>query len=232
MESIAYSRGSITSNEPTDSLRVVNAVLTQLDRIRRFPNVLVLTTSNVTQCIDPAFLDRADIVQYIGPPSVEAIYDIYCQTLHELRRVGILLDFPDLPDASKMGDEMTDQHVFDLTNLARISYGLSGRSVRKVPFLAHALSPQKENISVMEFLEIMRVAAEKQINEKKGLDNLSGLENVIELEEQFLNEEQLQNLQVVDTNGYSVVQLNGATSNIWHEECEEIPAKKTKISES
>ena len=80
-------------SEPSDAIRVVNALLTQIDKLSRFPNVLVLTTSNITgtarrapllrnidcathlsiHCplgaIDLAFVDRADIKQYIGLPS-------------------------------------------------------------------------------------------------------------------------------------------------------------------
>jgi SpoVK/Ycf46/Vps4 family AAA+-type ATPase len=47
--------------EPSDAIRAVNALLTQLDQLRRFPNVMVLTTSNITEAIDVAFVDRADI---------------------------------------------------------------------------------------------------------------------------------------------------------------------------
>ena len=89
VESIAYARDSVSSNEPSDSIRVVNAVLTQLDRIRTAPNVLVLSTSNLTNSIDRAFLDRADVVQFIGNPSVKAIYEIYGSALKELARVSI-----------------------------------------------------------------------------------------------------------------------------------------------
>ena len=56
--------------------RVVNALLTQLDQIKMAPNVLILTTSNITGAIDGAFVDRADIVQYIGPPNQAAVYQI------------------------------------------------------------------------------------------------------------------------------------------------------------
>jgi hypothetical protein len=35
--------------EPSDAVRAVNALLTQLDLLRRKPNVMVLTTSNITQ---------------------------------------------------------------------------------------------------------------------------------------------------------------------------------------
>jgi SpoVK/Ycf46/Vps4 family AAA+-type ATPase len=44
----------------------VNAVLTQLDRIKEYSNVLVLTTSNLVESLDSAFLDRVDIKQYVG----------------------------------------------------------------------------------------------------------------------------------------------------------------------
>ena len=75
-----------TSSEPSDSIRVVNALLTQLDSISHYPNVLVLTTSNITGAIDLAFVDRADIKQYIGPPSRAAIYVILSSCIVELKR--------------------------------------------------------------------------------------------------------------------------------------------------
>ncbi len=49
-----------------------------------------MATSNVTGVLDPAFLDRADIRAYIGPPSAVAIYAIYCSCLNELIRVGLI----------------------------------------------------------------------------------------------------------------------------------------------
>ena len=85
VESLAAVRKN-SSAEPSDSIRVVNAVLTQLDSIRHFPNVLILTTSNITGAIDLAFVDRADIKQYIGPPSQAAIYSIYYSCIIELKR--------------------------------------------------------------------------------------------------------------------------------------------------
>ena len=120
VESLTAARqAAVAGSEPSDAVRVVNALLTQLDQLRRYKNALVLTTSNITgKClkrnspraaapppfygaclstaptgatslsrlsamaltylrtyllmagaIDDAFLDRADIKQYIGPPS-------------------------------------------------------------------------------------------------------------------------------------------------------------------
>ena len=51
----------MASGEPSDAIRAVNAVLTNLDAIRNNPNVMILTTSNLTNALDGAFMDRADI---------------------------------------------------------------------------------------------------------------------------------------------------------------------------
>jgi len=88
IESLAHARKlCINGSEPSDSIRVVNALLTQLDQIKRYPNVLIMTTSNMTEAIDLAFVDRADIKQYLGYPCTEAIYSIYRSCLKELMRV-------------------------------------------------------------------------------------------------------------------------------------------------
>jgi SpoVK/Ycf46/Vps4 family AAA+-type ATPase len=84
---------------PVSCTQAVNALLTQIDRLKHYENVLVLTTSNITEAIgtadivwgwlvcprlaaygsfrsssllvaDLAFIDRADIKQYIGLPNV------------------------------------------------------------------------------------------------------------------------------------------------------------------
>lgn len=89
IESLAHARTQcLSGNEPSDSIKVVNAVLTQIDQIRRYPNVLILTTSNMTGAIDVAFVDRADVKQFLGLPSVQAIYNIYYSCIQELRRVS------------------------------------------------------------------------------------------------------------------------------------------------
>ena len=59
VESLTSARKNASSAlECSDSLRMVNSLLTQLDAIKRFPNVLVLATSNLTGSIDQAFIDR------------------------------------------------------------------------------------------------------------------------------------------------------------------------------
>lgn len=66
VESLTAARkAALRGSEPSDAIRVVNAVLTQLDSLKQYANVLILTTSNITEAIDVAFVDRADIKQYV-----------------------------------------------------------------------------------------------------------------------------------------------------------------------
>ena len=73
VESLTAARHA-AGNEPSDALRVVNALLTQLDQLRAYSNVVIFATSNLTQAIDLAFLDRADVKQFIGLPNQSAAY--------------------------------------------------------------------------------------------------------------------------------------------------------------
>ncbi|KAJ6657842.1 hypothetical protein lerEdw1_001892 [Lerista edwardsae] len=87
VESLTAARNAVRAGtEPSDAIRVVNAVLTQIDQIKRCSNVIILTTSNITEKIDMAFVDRADIKQYIGPPSAAAVFRIYLSCLEELMK--------------------------------------------------------------------------------------------------------------------------------------------------
>ncbi|KAI3752981.1 hypothetical protein L2E82_25024 [Cichorium intybus] len=73
VESLAAARkAALSGSEPSDSIRVVNALLTQMDKLKSSSNVIILTTSNITAAIDIAFVDRADIKAYVGPPTLQA----------------------------------------------------------------------------------------------------------------------------------------------------------------
>ncbi|XP_055640110.1 pachytene checkpoint protein 2 homolog [Toxorhynchites rutilus septentrionalis] len=167
VESIAFARESISNNEPSDSIRVVNAVLTQLDRIRKYPNVFVLATSNLTTSIDIAFLDRADIVQFIGNPTVAAIYEIYRSALEDLQNVDIIKDAEALPTYLEANVDTVVSNNMKI--VSELSLGLSGRSLRKVPFLAHALFVKQEETTLLKFLSAMRNAIRRMQNDKRML---------------------------------------------------------------
>ncbi|KFQ36588.1 Pachytene checkpoint protein 2, partial [Merops nubicus] len=145
VESLTAARSAFKAGtEPSDAIRVVNAVLTQLDRIKRYPNVVILTTSNITEKIDLAFVDRADIKQYIGPPSIAAIFRIYLSCLEELMKCQIIYprqQLLTLRELEMIGfvENNVSRLSLVLKEISRRSEGLSGRVLRKLPFLAHAL---------------------------------------------------------------------------------------------
>ncbi|GIX95911.1 pachytene checkpoint protein 2 homolog [Caerostris darwini] len=172
VETLARSRSSaLSGNEPSDALRVVNAVLTHLDMIKRYPNVLILTTSNITDAIDVALIDRADIKQYIGLPSVEAIYQIYSSCIKELQQCGVictrelLLPMRRLKTATEGHSNEPYHHEersLKLKFLAEQSVGFSGRTLRKMPFIACALFIKTKLVSLDAFLDALSKAVERQ----------------------------------------------------------------------
>ncbi|KAJ3201079.1 Pachytene checkpoint protein 2 [Clydaea vesicula] len=157
VESLTSARKQcLNGMEPSDSIRVVNALLTQLDQLKNRKNVCVFTTSNLTNAIDDAFIDRADVMQFIGNPSKKAIYIILSSCLNELIRCGLIfsnkqkaiLDYK-IVENLKNNIEKNNVNSFCVNessiSLFEISTELetrnfSGRSIRKLPFLTHAYS--------------------------------------------------------------------------------------------
>ena len=168
IESLASSRSAIGgAGEPTDAVRAVNSLLTSLDRLRTHPNVLVLATTNITGSVDTAFLDRADMKVYIGPPCLEARYEILRSSIAELLRVGIIVDDVNVGSfniAPKNGGTTFDS---GLRHLAGCADGLSGRSLRRLPVQAHALFLQHECVSLKRFLEGLGQAIQAELESTK-----------------------------------------------------------------
>ncbi|GLD92413.1 hypothetical protein PINS_up000946 [Pythium insidiosum] len=186
VESLTAARkAAINGSEPSDAIRVVNAVLTQLDSLKNFANVLVLTTSNITEAIDVAFVDRADIKQYIGLPSAHARYEILRSCVDELSRVDLirseanaLLSFTEIARrraskkrlADQMGSTDGEADMLLSSALLRVAEsldGFSGRSLRKLPFQAHAYFVQKRKVGIKEFIQQLSKAAQLEKEHKK-----------------------------------------------------------------
>lgn len=52
VESLTAARqASLSGSEPSDAIRVVNAILTQIDGLKRFPNAMLMTTTNLIEAI-------------------------------------------------------------------------------------------------------------------------------------------------------------------------------------
>jgi pachytene checkpoint protein 2 len=173
VESLTAARTSAMNGaEPSDAVRVVNAMLTQLDTLKRFPNVITLCTSNLAEAIDVAFIDRADIKQYIGLPPVQARYTILRSAMLELMRVGIVAPAADVAtmaelqlDSAKQADSL-EALLFDVAVKAA---ELSGRTLRKLPFLAHASYVQQAQCSPLEYVRAMDAAVQDELADRADL---------------------------------------------------------------
>ncbi|XP_014240298.1 pachytene checkpoint protein 2 homolog [Cimex lectularius] len=165
VESLTHCRETTRSgSEPSDALRVVNAVLTNLDNLSHFSNVITFTTSNITKAIDRAFVDRADLRVLIPNPSPYGIYSIYYSCLKELVQKGLIIG----PLPEKIRDKETFENFSGcdyiegtklLIELSKDSYGLSGRTLRKVPLRVHATMIHPEALPLfVNFLKSMFLA--------------------------------------------------------------------------
>lgn len=74
----------------------------------------------------------------------------------------------DIAHLKKFGYEENSEtrHSLKLLELSRQSVGMSGRVLRKIPFLAHALYTHSTKCPVPRFLRAMHLAVEKQKEEE------------------------------------------------------------------
>ncbi|CAG5099868.1 Oidioi.mRNA.OKI2018_I69.XSR.g16725.t1.cds [Oikopleura dioica] len=170
VESLTSARSG-SANEPADAVRVVNAVLTQLDSLKKYPNVLVVCTSNITGKIDLAFIDRADMKIFVGPPEPKAIYTILESSIHELFHKGMITgkyslrsEGYDLPNPSACERS--------LIAIADNAQGISGRTLRKIPFLAlMKYCAGAQQVTLDNYLNAVEKAIESDKVERKHLSD-------------------------------------------------------------
>jgi len=184
----AARRAAAAGSEPSDAIRAVNALLTQLDALRRHPNVMLLTTSNITEAVDLAFVDRADIKAFVGHPPPRARYEILRSGVEELQRVGVLADglagapggLPGFKVGGEGGggeggeptgplDAARAEWGAALRSLAERCDGFSGRLLRKLPFLALVRVGAAAGCTTREFLRAMGLAVSQELQDRADL---------------------------------------------------------------
>lgn len=106
-----------------------------------------------------------------------AIYSIYVSCLNELSRAGIIVDADTVLEHKwlafyRFEDSLTTRSSLELLKIARDSVGLSGRSLRKMPFLAHAFFLHKDGITLDQYLNALSMAVSKHKQEKQQLSCL------------------------------------------------------------
>lgn len=168
VESLTSARSG-SANEPADAVRVVNAVLTQLDSLKKYPNVLVVCTSNITGKIDLAFIDRADMKIFVGMPEPKAVYSILESALRELFSKGVISGDYDLRTG---GYDLRDPTANERTLIAisDAAEGVSGRTLRKIPFLAlMKFCSGAQQVTIENYLNAIEKTIESDRIERKHL---------------------------------------------------------------
>jgi pachytene checkpoint protein 2 len=155
--------------------------LTQIDALKSRPNAIVLTTSNITEAIDLAFVDRADIKCYIGPPGVSARFEILRSCVLELMRRELVYDVLAIDEYEDIayGDicdfiqeiESEPAPLLLLRRIAEKCDGLSGRALRKLPFLAYSAVGSDRRCSLGEFLHAMDARVAREFKDRDRLNS-------------------------------------------------------------
>lgn len=118
-------------------------MLTGIDSLNNCANVLICCTSNLLSLIDPAFVDRADIVQFIGNPSKEAIKRILQNSLQELILDGLI------------SKERADPVLFEALARRCEEKGVSGRFVTRLPFLTFVSLESRAGVGLNAYIKAM-----------------------------------------------------------------------------
>jgi SpoVK/Ycf46/Vps4 family AAA+-type ATPase len=126
-ESLLTERGSLGKGDPSDVLRTVNSVLTEIDSSRSCDGIVILATSNFPRAIDGALWDRIDLKLCIRTPTKEVARTILQRSGQELQKVGVTV-----------GAAFVARVVDELYNGNR-SLGLSGRDLSRLLALTAAL---------------------------------------------------------------------------------------------
>lgn len=88
VETLAGNRSKMSMEaNPIDVHRATDALLAGLDSLAsKFKNLLFIATTNFEGAVDPAFISRADLIEYIGVPDKEACLTILKDTVEILSK--------------------------------------------------------------------------------------------------------------------------------------------------
>lgn len=130
VETILVDRSKLSMDaNPIDVHRATDAALVALDHLAaKYPNLLILATSNFKRAIDGAFMSRCDAVFEIPLPDISAAHAILQETLR-----GLGATYPSLRLLAEDAG---------LRTLAQRCLGLDGRQLRKL--VAAACTARRE----------------------------------------------------------------------------------------
>lgn len=183
VDAVAMSRGGSTDAgatsgmayggaSSTDAHRAVNALLTGLDHLSN-SRLVVVGTTNFHDALDPAFVDRADLLLYVDAPTPAVSRQIVVDTIEQLVNRGIVRPASDVDIGTKNMGDIVRETVAKMEEVtwSRIA-GLSARRIAKLPAVALSLVGGRAGVSLDEFANalVAAVAMESALsgNNKKA----------------------------------------------------------------
>jgi len=139
-----------------------------LELLFEFPLVALSCPPPLPKTVLRAY--SADIKQFIGLPPAPARYAIMRDCVLELSRVGLLA--PPVPIAKDPPREMSEVEAL-LAAAAAAAEGLSGRTLRKLPFLAHAtyIAGSSDPCTCTEFSAALRQTVDDEHGARRALQS-------------------------------------------------------------
>jgi hypothetical protein len=169
IESLAASRETASArNEVHDAVRATNALLTGVDLVRTNANVLIICTSNLSDSLDAAFIDRCGRHIKIPQPALAARYEILRHSINGLIEREIIktpkVPLPTfrnaeyrIPTDSKTAGYTLQSLVYKLGDTGPAGQVVSARWLSQLAetALANGLEPNAPPCTVADALELI-----------------------------------------------------------------------------
>ncbi len=142
-DSLLIARNSIiTKNEPNDSLRIINTLLGIIDK----GDNLFILISNYKDVLEPAILDRCDMIVEIKFLTIETTYKLIKDTLERPMELNFI-EYHQFLEVESPNDTIEDESSLNLLNISKRVLNQSPRKIKKIIFESSA--GQKENVNIV-----------------------------------------------------------------------------------
>ncbi|KFY02559.1 hypothetical protein O988_02078 [Pseudogymnoascus sp. VKM F-3808] len=188
IESLAASRETASArNEVHDAVRATNALLTGVDLVRTNANVLIICTSNLSDSLDAAFIDRCGRHIRIPQPALAARYEILRHSINGLIEREIIktpkVPLPTfrnaeyrIPTDFKTAGYTLQSLAYKLEDTGPAGQVVSARWLSQLAetALADELEPNAPPCTVADALELMSRYVKEVTCENKGSKRSQG----------------------------------------------------------
>ncbi|GAT27196.1 pachytene checkpoint component Pch2 [Aspergillus luchuensis] len=149
---------ALSSNEPFDAIRAVDAVLTGLDKLKEHSNVIVVCTSNLITALDCLEeLSQSGLIEGVSFDVVQVTPDDPQTALQYVEQAAEHLTLPTFDEVLLHYRSFSDAIPTLLAKAVFESEGLSGRTVRRLPALSLILYSNGTRCDIRTAIEALRM---------------------------------------------------------------------------